>query len=226
MSQLFGEVAGSYDVARPGYPSEIVEAIRGYHGGVPARLVEVGAGTGRATGMLLGLGAPMTCVEPDARMAELLAARFPGVEVVVAPFEEWTPPPGGVPALACIVRAAIDSRIDGLIVGNTTLSRPSLRSRHGSEAGGLSGAPLKELALRRLKDFRAASGGAIPLIAAGGIENGVDAYARIRAGASLVQLYTALVYQGPGVARTIAGELRSLLSRDGFERLADAVGTS
>ncbi len=101
MSQLFGEVAGSYDEARPGYPPEIVEAIRRYHGGVPARLVEVGAGTGRATGMLLGLGAPMICVEPDARMAALLAARFPGVEVVVAPFEEWTPPPGGAPALAC-----------------------------------------------------------------------------------------------------------------------------
>jgi dihydroorotate dehydrogenase len=66
----------------------------------------------------------------------------------------------------------------------------------------------------------------MPLIAAGGIENGVDAYARIRAGASLVQLYTALVYQGPGVARAIAGELPTLLSRDGFERLADAVGAS
>jgi SAM-dependent methyltransferase len=101
MSQLFGEVAGSYDAARPGYPPEIVEAIRAYHGGVPARLVEVGAGTGRATELLVGLGAPMTCVEPDPRMAELLAARFPAVEVVVAAFEEWAAPPGGVPALAC-----------------------------------------------------------------------------------------------------------------------------
>jgi dihydroorotate dehydrogenase len=123
-----------------------------------------------------------------------------------------------------IVRAAIDARVEALIVANTTVSRPALRSAHRGEAGGLSGAPLKQLALQRLKDFRAATGGAVPLIAVGGIENGVDAYARFRAGASLVQLYTALVYQGPGVARAIASELRSLLSRDGFAALADAVG--
>lgn len=125
-----------------------------------------------------------------------------------------------------VARAAADNRIDGLIVANTTVSRPELRSRHSGEAGGLSGAPLKALALQRLKDFRAATGGAMPLIAAGGIETGADAYARIRAGASLVQLYTALVYQGPGVARTIAGELRSLMKRDGFATLAEAVGAS
>jgi dihydroorotate dehydrogenase len=123
-----------------------------------------------------------------------------------------------------IARAAIDARMDGLIVGNTTVSRPGLGSKHRGEAGGLSGAPLKPLALQRLKDFRAATGGALPLIAVGGIENGFDAYARIRAGASLVQLYTALVYQGPGVARSIAGELRSLLARDGFAKVAEAVG--
>ncbi|HEX8572268.1 MAG TPA: quinone-dependent dihydroorotate dehydrogenase [Allosphingosinicella sp.] len=125
-----------------------------------------------------------------------------------------------------VARAAADSGIDALIVANTTTSRPDLRSGNRDEAGGLSGAPLKALALQRLKDFRSATGGALPLIAAGGIENGVDAYARIRAGASLVQLYTALVYQGPGVAGSIAGELKSLLSRDGFARLADAVGAS
>lgn len=125
-----------------------------------------------------------------------------------------------------VAKAAIDSGVDALIVANTTISRPALRSKHSVEAGGLSGAPLKALALQRLKDFRAATGGALPLIAVGGIENGVDAYERIRAGASLIQLYTALVYQGPGVARSIAGELRSLLSRDGFATLAGAVGAS
>jgi dihydroorotate dehydrogenase len=123
-----------------------------------------------------------------------------------------------------IVRAAVDAKVDALIVGNTTVSRPPLRSKHRGEAGGLSGAPLKALALQRLKDFRAATGGAMPLIAVGGIENGVDAYARIRAGASLVQLYTALVYQGPGVANSILSELRTLLRRDGFATLAEAVG--
>jgi dihydroorotate dehydrogenase len=129
--------------------------------------------------------------------------------------------PGEIDSIA---RAAIEGGIDALVVANTTISRPALRSKHAGEAGGLSGAPLKPLALQRLKDFRTATGGALPLIAVGGIENGVDAYARIRAGASLVQLYTALVYQGPGVARSIAGELRSLLARDGFATIADAVG--
>jgi dihydroorotate dehydrogenase len=131
--------------------------------------------------------------------------------------------PAGIDGVA---RAAIEGGVDGLIVGNTTVSRPPLRSKHRDEAGGLSGAPLKALALQRLRDFRAATGGAMPLIAVGGIENGADAYARIRAGASLVQLYTALVYRGPGVARSILGELRTLLGRDGFATLADAIGAS
>ena len=123
-----------------------------------------------------------------------------------------------------IARASAEAKVDALIVANTTVSRPPLRSKHSGEAGGLSGAPLKDLALQRLRDFRSATGGAMPLIAVGGIENGVDAYVRIRAGASLVQLYTALVYQGPGVARAMAGELKSLLARDGFATLAEAVG--
>jgi dihydroorotate dehydrogenase len=123
-----------------------------------------------------------------------------------------------------IARAAIDAGMDALIVANTTVSRPPLRSGHGEQAGGLSGAPLKALALQRLKDFRAATAGAIPLIAAGGIENGVDAYARLRAGASLVQLYSALVYEGPGLARRIAQELKTLLGRHGFATVAEAVG--
>jgi dihydroorotate dehydrogenase len=124
-----------------------------------------------------------------------------------------------------IARVAIGRKVDALIVGNTTISRPVLLSRHGREAGGLSGAPLKTLALVRLRDFRRATGGALPLIAAGGIENGVDAFARIRAGASLVQLYTALVYRGPGLAGEIKRELKRLLALEGFARLTDAVGT-
>ena len=124
-----------------------------------------------------------------------------------------------------IAKAALDRRLDGLIVGNTTVSRPVLASRHRGEAGGLSGAPLKPLALQRLKDFRAATGGALPLIAAGGIENGVDAFDRIRAGASLVQLYTALVYQGPGLAEEINRELKRLLKLNGFTTIGEAVGT-
>ena len=123
-----------------------------------------------------------------------------------------------------IVDVAMARRIDALIVSNTTISRPRLKSSHGGEGGGLSGAPLKALALQRLKDFRTAAGRDLPLIAAGGIENGVDAYERIRAGASLIQIYSALVYQGPGLARSIASELKRLLKRDGFTRLEQAVG--
>jgi dihydroorotate dehydrogenase len=123
-----------------------------------------------------------------------------------------------------IARIAIARKIDALIVGNTTVSRPVLRSNHRGETGGLSGAPLRALALERLRNFREATGGALPLIAAGGIASGADALERIRAGASLVQLYTALVYQGPGLAGAIASELRTLLSRDGFATLGEAVG--
>jgi dihydroorotate dehydrogenase len=124
-----------------------------------------------------------------------------------------------------IAQVALARRLDALIVSNTTISRPELRSRYAGEAGGLSGAPLKELALERLRDFRRATGGAMPLVAAGGIENGVDAFARIRAGASLVQLYSGLVYQGPVLARAIASELKGLLRRQGFANVAEAVGT-
>jgi dihydroorotate dehydrogenase len=124
-----------------------------------------------------------------------------------------------------VVEIAIKHRVDAIIIGNTTISRPLMRSKHSGESGGLSGAPLKSLALERLRDFRRSSGGEIPLIAAGGIENGVDAFERIRAGASLVQLYTALVYEGPGLAARINAELKRLLQLGGFGSIAEAVGT-
>ncbi len=124
-----------------------------------------------------------------------------------------------------IVRAAIDHGIDALIVANTTVSRPPLKSRYANESGGLSGEPLKPLALDTLRKFRSGSGGAIPLIAAGGIGSADDAWERIRAGASLVQLYTALVYHGPGLARRIARGLAARLQMEGMASIAEAVGT-
>lgn len=125
-----------------------------------------------------------------------------------------------------IARAALDNRIDALIVSNTTVSRPGLRSTNAKETGGLSGAPLAPLARQRLADFRTATGAAIPLISVGGIDSGAEAYTRLRAGASLVQLYTALVYEGPGLPARILRELDALLTRDGFVSVADAVGAA
>ncbi|MES2904593.1 MAG: quinone-dependent dihydroorotate dehydrogenase [Pseudomonadota bacterium] len=123
-----------------------------------------------------------------------------------------------------IVRAAIDGGIDALIVANTTVSRPSLKSRFAGESGGLSGAPLKSLALDQLRRFRTVSGGQMPLIAAGGIASADDVWARIIAGASLVQLYSALVYYGPGLARRISDGLAAILEREGIASISDAVG--
>ena len=122
-------------------------------------------------------------------------------------------------------RARKTHHVDALIVSNTTISRPSLRSAHGGETGGLSGAPLAALARQRLADFRTATGGTMPLISVGGIDSADEAYARIRAGASLVQLYTAMVYHGPGLPRRILRGLAKNLARDGFATIAEAVGT-
>jgi dihydroorotate dehydrogenase len=128
------------------------------------------------------------------------------------------------PALDDIADAVRGSGIEGLIVSNTTIARPALKSAHGNESGGLSGAPLFAPSTEILRQMRRRLGGAVVLVGVGGISSGADAYAKIRAGASLVQLYTALVYQGPGLVTRIKRELAALLKRDGFAHVADAVG--
>jgi dihydroorotate dehydrogenase len=156
----------------------------------------------------------------DDLIARVMAARPKGcgpVFVKVAPDLER-------PDFDTIARAAIDGGVAGLIVSNTTLSREGLRSGHSGEAGGLSGAPLAALAMAALTGFRAATGGALPLVAAGGIGSGAEALARIRAGASAVQLYSALVYEGPGLVVRIKAELAAGLRAAGFGSVADAVG--
>ncbi len=124
-----------------------------------------------------------------------------------------------------IARAAVDARLAGLIVSNTTVSREGLSSPHAAQAGGLSGAPLAALARARLAEFVAALSGALPVISVGGIDGAEEAYARIRMGASAVQLYSALVFGGPGLVRRTARDLDRLLERDGFADLAEAVGS-
>jgi dihydroorotate dehydrogenase len=124
-----------------------------------------------------------------------------------------------------VAEVALETGIDGLIVSNTTISRPpGLKSPHRTEQGGLSGAPLFPLATAVLRDVYGLTEGRIPLVGVGGIGSGRDAYAKIRAGASLVQLYTALVYEGPGLIRRMKAELLECLRRDGFVTVAQAVG--
>jgi dihydroorotate dehydrogenase len=122
------------------------------------------------------------------------------------------------------VAKAVAGKVDALIMGNTTLSRDGLASRHRGEAGGLSGKPLAAKARTALVALRKATGGTIPIIAAGGIDGAEEAYARIRMGASLVQIYSGMVYHGPGMARSIADGLAVLLKRDGFASLSAAIG--
>ncbi|KAF8069615.1 hypothetical protein HT031_001732 [Scenedesmus sp. PABB004] len=147
--------------------------------------------------------------------------------------------PGGAPPLlvkiapdltdadkADIAAVVLSSGVDGLVVGNTTLSRPGAvaEHRHGAEAGGLSGPPLFPLSTSVLADMYRLTRGTVPIIGCGGVASGEDAYAKIRAGASLVELYTALAYDGPAVVPAIKAQLAECLARDGFGSVADAVG--
>lgn len=124
-----------------------------------------------------------------------------------------------------VAAVALETGIDGLIAGNTTLSRDGLVSPARDETGGLSGRPLFERATRVLATLYRATEGRLPLIGCGGVHDGASAYAKIRAGASLVQLYTALVYGGVALVQKIAHELDACLARDGFAHVADAIGT-
>ena len=113
--------------------------------------------------------------------------------------------------------------IDGLIATNTTLSRDGLMSSV-NEAGGLSGVPLRDRSTQVIRTLYRVVGTHVPIIGVGGISNGQDAYEKLRAGASLIQVYTAFIYQGPAIARTIKTQLLELLRRDGFNSVGEAVG--
>ena len=127
--------------------------------------------------------------------------------------------------IAMIVEAALAHRIDALIVSNTTLDRPAtLKSAFAGESGGLSGAPLRDRALDALRHASEAANGRLPLIGVGGIASGADAWARIRAGASAIQLYSALIYEGPGLVGRIKRDLALRLRAEGFSSIAEAVG--
>lgn len=124
-----------------------------------------------------------------------------------------------------IAEAVLAQAMDAIIVGNTTLQRPqTLKSHHHIQQGGLSGKPLLPMANENLRQFYLLTAGKVPLIGVGGIASAQDAYQTIRSGATLVQLYTALVYQGFGLVRHINDGLAALLQHDGFTRVSDAIG--
>jgi len=127
--------------------------------------------------------------------------------------------------VTAITQLAAEEKLDGLVVSNTTISRPQdLRSARRAEMGGLSGRPLFTLSTAMLAHVYGVCGGALPLIGVGGVASGADAYAKIRAGASLVQLYTAMVFEGPGLITRIKSELAQLLKQDGYANVTAAVG--
>ncbi|MEM1053017.1 MAG: quinone-dependent dihydroorotate dehydrogenase [Pseudomonadota bacterium] len=153
-----------------------------------------------------------------AARAETGGANLPPIFLKVAPDLE----PKDIDAIS---RIALDKKLGALIVSNTTISREGLTSRHADEIGGLSGEPLRSLALERLRDFRKATGGQLPLIGVGGIATADHAWERIRAGASLVQLYSAMVFHGPTLGSQIVKGLEQIMEREGVSSIAEAVGS-
>ncbi|MFC3067610.1 quinone-dependent dihydroorotate dehydrogenase [Phenylobacterium soli] len=121
-----------------------------------------------------------------------------------------------------ITETVLAHGLAGIMVSNTTVSRPALKSRFREETGGLSGAPLMGLSTRVLSEFAAAAQGRLTLVGVGGVASGADAYAKIRAGAEVVQLYSALVFEGPGLVTRIKRDLAARLRADGFASVAEA----
>jgi len=167
-----------------------------------------------------GLRALQNRAELENLIARVLAARRGKTPVLLK-----IAPDLGQDERADIADVALAQGLDGLIVSNTTIMREGLVSGlHAQETGGLSGAPLFAMSTAVLADMYRLTAGRLPLIGVGGISNGRDAYMKIRAGASLLQLYSALTYDGPGLIARLKRELASCLEADGFVHLKDAVG--
>jgi len=153
-----------------------------------------------------------------AALTRAMPAGAPPLLLKIAPDLAWED-------LDDIAAVALDGTLDGLIVSNTTVARPeTLRSPLAAETGGLSGAPLFESSTAMLRRVYELTQGKLPLIGVGGIASGSEAYAKIRAGASLVQLYSAMVYEGTALVTRIKHELLDLITRDGFTSITEVVG--
>ncbi len=163
-------------------------------------------------------------LQGEERLAQILAgiAAIEGPPVLVK-----IAPDLSDEALGPVIETCVAQGAAGLIVSNTTIARPAgLRSAHRGEAGGLSGAPLRERATAVLRQCHRLAAGRLVLIGVGGVASGADALEKIRAGASLVQLYTAFAYAGPALVPVILQDLAALLRREGFASVAEAVGTA
>ncbi|MEO1659072.1 MAG: quinone-dependent dihydroorotate dehydrogenase [Pseudomonadota bacterium] len=152
-------------------------------------------------------------------LVKVLAARTTGKPVFVK-----VAPDLSDEERADIAAAAMDAGVDGMIVSNTTLNREGLKSADRDEAGGLSGRPLFEMSTAILRDFARETEGKLPLVGVGGIFSARDAFTKIKAGASAVQLYTALIYEGPGLIGRMRRKLPLLLKAEGFSSVSEAVG--
>ena len=217
--------------ARHGLPGQVgvnvgankdsVDRIRDYATGV--------RGMGRwASYITVNISSPNTpglrALQDRAELTRLVSAVIAARGPLLLPLFVKVAPDLQPEDVADIADVITGSGIDGLIISNTTLARDGLTSKNADETGGMSGKPLMERSTAILRDFRRATGGKLPLIGVGGISSGADAYAKIRAGASLVQLYTGLVYKGPELINDIKRDLVRLLRRDGFRRVSEAVG--
>lgn len=171
-----------------------------------------------------GLRALQNKAELETLISRVLAARRTG-KARMTPVLLKIAPDLGAEELADIADVALHLGLDGIIVSNTTIAREGLVSGiNANETGGLSGAPLFSMSTRVLADMYRLTQGRIPLVGVGGISSGDDAYAKIRAGASLLQLYSALTYEGPALVGRIKADLAARLTADGFAHLKDAVG--
>jgi dihydroorotate dehydrogenase len=179
----------------------------------------------------VNVSSPNTEKLRDLQGKEALSALLQGVIAVRDRLDRPIPvflkiaPDLTAPEIEDITAVALETRISGIIATNTTNAREGLTNSQRNQTGGLSGAPLFDMSTRVLAQVSALTEGRLPLIGVGGVATGEQAYCKIRAGASAVQLYTGLVYGGLSLAATIARDLDALLERDGFANVADAVGT-
>ena len=215
-------------------PGGVVGLNLGANKASPDRAADYAAVLARAGDVIdfatVNVSSPNTERLRDLQGAAALAALLAGVAAANAALARPVPvflkiaPDLGDRELAEVAEVATDAGIAGIIATNTTLARDGLRSPHAAEPGGLSGAPLLARSTAVLARLHALTQGRLPLIGAGGVASAADAYAKIRAGASAVQLYSALVYDGLGLVPRLLAELDALLARDGFATVAEAVG--